>query len=108
MRKSVGDLGNQDVFSFYIHLSVILLKKQKTKTKQKQETNKENNHRKGKQKACYTFPKLICAIIHVFQYSITPTRTADAPVSVAQWIARRTSNPEAVGSSPTGDVTVFF
>jgi hypothetical protein len=24
-------------------------------------------------------------------------------VSVAQWIARRTSNPEAVGSSPTGD-----
>ena len=27
-------------------------------------------------------------------------------VSVAQWIARRTSNPEVVGSSPTGDA--FF
>ena len=26
---------------------------------------------------------------------------------VAQWIARRTSNPEAVGSSPTGVVTLF-
>ena len=26
-----------------------------------------------------------------------------AQVSVAQWIARRTSNPEVVGSSPTGD-----
>ncbi len=29
-------------------------------------------------------------------------------VSVAQWIARRTSNPEAVGSSPTGDDLNFF
>ena len=28
-------------------------------------------------------------------------------VPVAQWIARRTSNPEAVGSSPTGDVHAF-
>ena len=28
-------------------------------------------------------------------------------VPVAQWIARRTSNPEAVGSSPTGDVAIF-
>ena len=26
---------------------------------------------------------------------------------MAQWIARRTSNPEAVGSSPTGDVARF-
>ena len=26
---------------------------------------------------------------------------------MAQWIARRTSNPEAVGSSPTGDVAHF-
>ena len=26
---------------------------------------------------------------------------------MAQWIARRTSNPEAVGSSPTGDVYAF-
>lgn len=29
-------------------------------------------------------------------------------VSVAQWIARRTSNPEAVGSSPTGDADIFL
>ena len=29
------------------------------------------------------------------------------PVSVAQWIARRTSNPEVVGSSPTRDA-IFF
>ena len=29
-------------------------------------------------------------------------------VSVAQWIARRTSNPEVVGSSPTGDDRAFF
>ena len=28
-------------------------------------------------------------------------------VSVAQWIARRTSNPEVVGSSPTGDVFCY-
>ena len=27
---------------------------------------------------------------------------------VAQWIARRTSNPEAVGSSPTGVVTLLY
>ena len=26
---------------------------------------------------------------------------------MAQWIARRTSNPEVVGSSPTGDVFYF-
>ena len=26
---------------------------------------------------------------------------------MAQWKVRRTSNPEAVGSSPTGDVTAF-
>ena len=26
---------------------------------------------------------------------------------MAQWIARRTSNPEAVGSSPTGDANHF-
>ncbi len=58
MRKSVGDLGNQDVFSFYIHLSVILLKKQKTKTKQKQETNKENNHRKGQTKSMLYISKV--------------------------------------------------
>ena len=30
-----------------------------------------------------------------------------ASISVAQWIARRTSNPEVVGSSPTGDVFYF-
>ena len=29
--------------------------------------------------------------------------TATPCVPVAQWIARRTSNPEVVGSSPTGD-----
>lgn len=29
----------------------------------------------------------------------------NGPVSVAQWIARRTSNPEVVGSSPIGDAT---
>ena len=28
-------------------------------------------------------------------------------VSVAQWIARRTSNPEVVGSSPTRDGKFF-
>ena len=32
----------------------------------------------------------------------------DMNVSVAQWIARRTSNPEVVGSSPTGDDYYFF
>ena len=31
-----------------------------------------------------------------------------AGVSVAQWIARRTSNPEVVGSSPTGDGIFSF
>ena len=32
-----------------------------------------------------------------------------ANVPVAQWIARRTSNPEAVGSSPTrDDIFNFF
>ena len=29
-------------------------------------------------------------------------------VSVVQWIARRTSNPEVVGSSPTGDAFYSF
>ena len=29
------------------------------------------------------------------------------PVPVAQWIARRTSNPKVVGSSPTGDEILF-
>ena len=29
-------------------------------------------------------------------------------VSVAQWIARWTSNPEVVGSSPTGDAYFIF
>ena len=29
------------------------------------------------------------------------------PVPVAQWIARRTSNPKVVGSSPTGDGILF-
>ena len=29
-------------------------------------------------------------------------------VPVAQWIARWTSNPEVVGSNPTGDVFYYF
>ena len=31
----------------------------------------------------------------------------DPAVPVAQWIARRTSNPEVVGSSPTRDAISF-
>ena len=38
-------------------------------------------------------------------YIFELTQVAVDPV--AQWIARRTSNPEAVGSSPTGVVTLF-
>ena len=32
----------------------------------------------------------------------------DPAVPVAQWIARRTSNPEVVGSSPTRDAILLF
>ena len=45
---------------------------------------------------------------HVYSWLMVPqcydwARRNAAGVSVAQWIARRTSNPEVVGSSPTGD-----
>ena len=42
-----------------------------------------------------------------FQYQYYIEIPFWSAVPVAQWIARRTSNPEAVGSSPTGDVYAF-
>ena len=42
-------------------------------------------------------------IIHSFEFKLRLHSASATQVPVAQWIARRTSNPEVVGSNPTGD-----
>ena len=44
---------------------------------------------------------------HRLKFPVRGSQTLVFMVPVAQWIARWTSNPEVVGSNPTGDDQFF-